>query len=87
MSTGSTAKFCPAGTFTKLSESPTWGFIYIWAATPVHIKWKRYSSGVPWYMEGSQNLVPGKNTVWHGGPSGYCRIDVNPSLSTTLSWG
>lgn len=86
MSTGSTATFCQAGRFTKLMESPTHGFVYIWSDIGVTIRWKRYSSGAPWYMEGSQNLSPGKNTVFTGGPSLYCRLDVNPNSSTVLRW-
>jgi hypothetical protein len=86
MSTANTAINCLAGKYTKLLESPTWGFVYIHSKVAVRIQWKRYSSGVPLYTEGSQSLVPGKNTVWTGGPSLYLRLDVNPSITTTLSW-
>ena len=84
----STTVICPAGVWTKLSESPTWGFIYIWSNIPVTIGWRRNSSGIPWYSDGSQSLIsPNKNTVFHGGPSAYCQIQVRPARRAILTWG
>lgn len=78
--------FCSAGRFTKLAETPTWGFTYIWVDRPVTIQWKRYASGIPWYSSGTKTLRAGKNTLVHGGPALYCRIDVKPSQDMYIRW-
>lgn len=75
---------CSPGTWTPLWDSPTWGFTYIWSDRPVTIRWRRWSTGIPWYMEGTANLNTGQNTVWTGGPSVYMRLEVNPTAFAML---
>jgi len=77
-------RLCQRGAWTDISDFPTWGFIYIDSRTPVHIRWRRFASGIPWYMEGTANLNVGQNTVVHGGPAFYCRIEVNPDFDVLL---
>jgi len=77
-------KFCQSGRWTDISNGPTFGFIYVDSRVPVTVRWRRYSSGIPWYMEGTANLQVGQNTLVNGGPSLYCRIEVNPVTSVEL---
>ena len=75
---------CTPGMWVSLWDSPTWGFTYVWADRPVTIQWRRFSSGLPFYMAGSANLHAGQNTIIHGGPSLYMRLEVNPAAPALL---
>jgi hypothetical protein len=74
---------CQAGTWTPIWRGPTIGFTYLWSSAPVSVSWRRISSGIPWYMTGS-NLVSGRTTVVHGGPSIYLQLEVNPAVTADL---
>jgi hypothetical protein len=50
----------------------------------VSIRFRRFSSGAPWYSEGTVFLNPGQNTVFHGGPSAYLRLEVMPAVPSVL---
>lgn len=75
---------CEPGAWTNLWDSPSFGFVYIWADSPVMISWRRFASGIPWYMEGSADLNTGQNFVFSGGPAAYLRIEVNPERRVNL---
>lgn len=77
-------RLCQRGTWTSIADFPTWGFLYVNTNVPVRVRWRRFSSGIPWYMEGTINLNVGQNTLVHGGPSLYCRIEVNPDFDVSL---
>ena len=77
-------KLCRRGAWTDISNGPTFGFIYVNTNTPVTVHWRRFSSGIPFYMEGTINLNVGQNTLVSGGPSLYCRIEVNPAFDVSL---
>jgi len=81
---GTAWTFCNPGSWTSLWDSPTWGFTYVWSDRAVSVRWRRFSSGIPFYMEGTANLRAGQNTVFHGGPSVYMRLEVNPLASALL---
>lgn len=82
--TGSNWKTCRPGAWTNLWDGPSFGFVYIWTDRPVRIEWRRYASGIPPYMAGSQSLHEGKNTVFSGGPAAYLRIEVNPNREAVM---
>ena len=75
---------CTPGTWTSLWDAPTFGFTYVWAETSGRIQWRRWSSGIPWYLEGTAFLNAGQNTVFSGGPSVYLRLEVNPAAMMNL---
>lgn len=79
-----TWKTCPSGSWTNIQESPTWGFSYVDTQVPVRVRWRRYSDGIPWYSEGTADLKVGQNTIVHGGPSAYCRLEVKPDFTVNL---
>ena len=81
---GTSSVLCDPGTWTSLWDGPTWGFTYVWSDRPVTIRWRRWASGVPWYMEGTANLVVGQNTLISGGPSVYLKLEVNPFARAVL---
>jgi hypothetical protein len=75
---------CPASRWTSLWDGPTFGFTYLWSASgSVQLRWRRWSSGIPWYSEGTIT-VGGQTTVPHGGPSVYLRLEVMPDRDATL---
>ena len=76
-------RVCEAGVWTVMWEGPTWGATNLWAPVPVGVSWRRYSSGFPWFGQGF-NAIVGQTTVLHGGPSLYCRLEVNPTFTTLM---
>ena len=84
---GTPGTYCPAGEWTNLYEGPTFGFLYVFAPSAVSIKWRCYSSGIPWYTSGSANLHAGQNTIVTGGPSVYEDFQVDPAVSVVLNHG
>ncbi len=75
---------CTAGAWTTVWDAPTLGFTYLWTIENVTIQWKRYSDGLPCYIEGSASLQAGQNTVGHGGPGAYLQLEVNPARTTLI---
>ena len=82
--TGTRKTTCEPGRWTSLWDGPTWGFTYIWADQIVRIRWRRWASGIPQYMEGASTLQVGKNTILQGGPSAYMKLEVNPERTAVL---
>jgi hypothetical protein len=80
----SSSRLCRRGVWTDVYNAPTFGFTYLTSNIPVRVRWRRYSSGIPWYMEGTMFLNAGQNTLPHGGPSLYCRIEVNPDADALI---
>lgn len=76
---GTSETLCNPGQWTSLWDGPTFGFTYLWATQVVSVQWRRWSSGIPWYLEGTITLQVGKNTLPHGGPSAYMKLEVNPT--------
>jgi hypothetical protein len=71
---------CQPGQWTALWDAPSFGFSYLWSDRDVRIRWRRWSTGIPFYSEGSSFIRAGQNNeVVSGGPSAYTKFEVNPS--------
>jgi len=81
MSGGS--KFCSSRVFTALYQGPSFGFVYVWSTTPVHMRWRAYTASPFWYSDGSAN-ISGKTTVGFGIPTPYVQFEVQPDFDALL---
>lgn len=88
MPSGGGGTYCQGGVWTTVYQGPTFGFTYLWSLSGnVTVQWRRYSSGFPWYMDGSVNLSGSKTTLVHGGPAFYLHLEIRPpnDISVTAS--
>lgn len=83
-------KLCRKDVWTTVYEGGTFGWINLYlapgAGTYVTIKWRRYSTGLPWYSEGSAKLMSGRQTqIFHGGPSLYMQFQIKAPTDIVIT--
>lgn len=76
--------FCPANTWTQVEWTVNLPFLTRrWNAPGTTVRWRWFSSGPPWYWEGT---FTGSACITFG-PGFYTSLEFNPMTPVTVTWG